>query len=48
MINFQIAAKGEQPITIPSCIAPGQYLLRAEMIALHGGKLASTPHISSL
>ncbi|KAE8452901.1 hypothetical protein EG329_013173 [Mollisiaceae sp. DMI_Dod_QoI] len=31
-----IAAKGEQTITIPSCIAPGQYLLRGELIALHG------------
>jgi len=31
-----IAALGEQSITIPSCIAPGQYLLRAELIALHG------------
>lgn len=27
---------GLHEITIPSCIAPGQYLLRAEMIALHG------------
>ncbi|KAG4426512.1 hypothetical protein IFR04_000394 [Cadophora malorum] len=35
-VDDLIAAKGEQPITIPSCIAPGQYLLRAEMIALHG------------
>jgi len=31
-----IAAQGNQKITIPSCIAPGQYLLRAELIALHG------------
>lgn len=28
--------KGIQAIKIPACIAPGQYLLRAEMIALHG------------
>jgi len=27
---------GEQSIPIPSCIASGQYLLRAELIALHG------------
>ncbi|KAK4249997.1 hypothetical protein VTI28DRAFT_8507 [Corynascus sepedonium] len=27
---------GEHSITIPSCIPEGQYLLRAEMIALHG------------
>lgn len=26
---------GLQAINIPSCITPGQYLLRAEMIALH-------------
>lgn len=26
---------GLHAITIPKCIAPGQYLLRAEMIALH-------------
>ncbi|PQE06073.1 hypothetical protein CJF30_00005015 [Rutstroemia sp. NJR-2017a BBW] len=30
-----IANKGYQSITIPSCIANGQYLLRAEIIALH-------------
>ncbi|CAI0649219.1 unnamed protein product, partial [Colletotrichum noveboracense] len=28
--------QGRQSITIPKCIASGQYLLRAEMIALHG------------
>lgn len=27
--------EGGQPIHIPECIEPGQYLLRAEMIALH-------------
>lgn len=31
-----IANAGLQSITIPSCIADGQYLLRAELIALHG------------
>jgi len=31
-----INGKGRHDIRIPSCIAPGQYLLRAEMIALHG------------
>ncbi|TVY93875.1 putative endo-beta-1,4-glucanase D, partial [Lachnellula willkommii] len=30
-----ITALGEQAIPIPSCIASGQYLLRAELIALH-------------
>lgn len=31
-----IANQGLQSITIPACIADGQYLLRAEIIALHG------------
>ncbi|KAH8726915.1 glycoside hydrolase [Phaeosphaeriaceae sp. PMI808] len=30
-----IANQGVQTITIPQCIAPGQYLLRGELIALH-------------
>jgi hypothetical protein len=38
VLIFQIAALGEQTITIPACIESGQYLLRAELIALHGGK----------
>ncbi|CAI0644082.1 unnamed protein product [Colletotrichum noveboracense] len=31
-----INGQGKHTIKIPACIAPGQYLLRAEMIALHG------------
>ncbi|KAK3685309.1 glycoside hydrolase family 61 protein [Podospora appendiculata] len=31
-----VNGKGRHDIWIPACIAPGQYLLRAEMIALHG------------
>lgn len=31
-----INGKGVHKITIPKCIEPGQYLLRAEMLALHG------------
>jgi hypothetical protein len=30
-----IANGGTQTVTIPKCIAPGQYLLRGELIALH-------------
>lgn len=30
-----IANKGVQSIAIPACLANGQYLLRAELIALH-------------
>jgi hypothetical protein len=35
-VDRLIANKGVQTITIPKCIAPGQYLLRGELIALHG------------
>ncbi|KAF2818774.1 hypothetical protein CC86DRAFT_432830 [Ophiobolus disseminans] len=35
-VDRLIANKGIQTVTIPKCIAPGQYLLRAELIALHG------------
>lgn len=31
-----INGQGKHAIRIPECIAPGQYLLRAEMLALHG------------
>ncbi|KAK3366219.1 glycoside hydrolase family 61 protein [Lasiosphaeria ovina] len=31
-----VTGQGRHDIRIPACIAPGQYLLRAEMIALHG------------
>lgn len=34
--NEVIDNKGSQAIQIPKCIANGQYLLRAEMVALHG------------
>ncbi|KAG9236403.1 putative endo-beta-1,4-glucanase D [Amylocarpus encephaloides] len=37
-VNDLIKALGEQSIEIPSCIASGQYLLRAEIIALHGAR----------
>ncbi|KAK4457267.1 family 61 glycosyl hydrolase [Cladorrhinum samala] len=36
--NVVIDNKGNQVIQIPSCIANGQYLLRAEMVALHGAR----------
>ncbi|KAK7189328.1 endoglucanase II [Paraphaeosphaeria sporulosa] len=35
-VDRLIANGGVQTITIPQCIAPGQYLLRGELIALHG------------
>lgn len=34
-VDNLIANGGVQTITIPQCIAPGQYLLRGELIALH-------------
>jgi hypothetical protein len=33
-----IFGQGRHTIKIPECIEPGQYLLRAEMIALHGAQ----------
>jgi cellulase len=36
-----ISSGGWQDFTVPSCIAPGNYLLRAEIIALHS---ASQPN----
>ncbi|KAJ7165703.1 glycosyl hydrolase family 61-domain-containing protein [Mycena crocata] len=35
-VDRMYANKGKVTFTIPSCIAAGQYLLRHEMIALHG------------
>ncbi|RMZ69346.1 glycosyl hydrolase family 61 [Pyrenophora seminiperda CCB06] len=34
-VDRLIANQGKQVVTIPKCIAPGQYLLRGELIALH-------------
>ncbi|KAH3939352.1 hypothetical protein HBI56_012950 [Parastagonospora nodorum] len=34
-VDRLIANKGVQTVKIPACIAPGQYLLRGELIALH-------------
>jgi cellulase len=34
-VDRMIANQGWVDFTMPSCIAPGQYLLRAEIIALH-------------
>jgi hypothetical protein len=36
-----INSGGNQQIHIPECIEDGQYLLRAEMIALHGARTAN-------
>lgn len=36
--NQVIDNQGNQVIHIPKCIANGQYLLRAEMVALHGAR----------
>ncbi|KAH7106250.1 glycosyl hydrolase family 61-domain-containing protein [Auriculariales sp. MPI-PUGE-AT-0066] len=35
-VDTMIANQGKVTFTIPSCIKPGDYLLRAELIALHG------------
>ncbi|KAL5114973.1 hypothetical protein ACEQ8H_007146 [Pleosporales sp. CAS-2024a] len=34
-VDRLIANKGTQTVTIPACLAPGKYLLRGELIALH-------------
>jgi len=36
-----IAAGGWVDFTMPSCVAPGQYLLRAEIVALHSASKPS-------
>lgn len=35
-VDRMVANKGKVTFQIPECIAAGQYLLRHEMIALHG------------
>lgn len=42
LTRSQIAAAGVQNIPIPACIENGQYLLRAELIALHAGLNTNT------
>ncbi|KAF2466736.1 uncharacterized protein BDR25DRAFT_376874 [Lindgomyces ingoldianus] len=37
-VDRMIAAGGWSDFTMPSCVASGQYLLRAEIIALHSAK----------
>ena len=39
-VDTMIANGGWHYFTMPSCVAPGQYLMRVELIALHG---ASSP-----
>ncbi|ORX97689.1 glycoside hydrolase [Clohesyomyces aquaticus] len=39
-VDRLISNAGVQTITIPQCIAPGQYLLRGELIALHAASSA--------
>lgn len=34
-VDKLIENKGKVTVTIPSCLAPGDYLLRGELIALH-------------
>jgi cellulase len=40
-VDRMISAGGWVDMTIPSCVAPGQYLLRAEIIALHSASKPS-------
>ncbi|KAG8816985.1 hypothetical protein FRC17_000105, partial [Serendipita sp. 399] len=36
-VDSLIANKGKVSFTLPSCVASGEYFMRAEIIALHGG-----------
>jgi cellulase len=40
-VDRMISAAGWVDFTMPSCIAPGNYLLRAEIIALHSASKPS-------
>ncbi|ORY15888.1 glycoside hydrolase family 61 protein-like protein [Clohesyomyces aquaticus] len=40
-VDRMIAAGGWTDFTLPTCVAPGQYLLRAEIIALHSANKPS-------
>ncbi|KAF2685798.1 lytic polysaccharide monooxygenase [Lentithecium fluviatile CBS 122367] len=40
-VDRMISAGGWVDMTMPSCVAPGQYLLRAEIIALHSASKPS-------
>lgn len=37
-VDKMIANNGWHNFTMPSCVAPGEYLMRAELIALHGAQ----------
>ncbi len=37
-VDTMIANKGWHYFTMPSCVAPGDYLMRVELIALHGAQ----------
>lgn len=38
-VDAMIEADGWHTFTLPSCVAPGQYLMRVELIALHSASL---------
>ncbi|OAA63658.1 Glycoside hydrolase, family 61 [Niveomyces insectorum RCEF 264] len=38
-VDTMIANKGWHYFTMPACVAPGNYLMRAELIALHGAEV---------
>ena len=39
-VDTMIANQGWHYFTMPSCVASGDYLMRAELIALHGAQKA--------
>ena len=38
-VDTMIANRGWNYFTMPTCIAPGDYLMRVELIALHGAQM---------
>jgi cellulase len=43
-VDTMIANAGWHYFTMPTCITPGDYLMRVELIALHGAQNQGTMH----
>jgi cellulase len=47
-VDKMISAGGWHYFTMPNCVAPGDYLLRAELIALHGAQNSGQAQCKSI
>lgn len=47
-VDKMISAGGWHYFTMPTCVAPGDYLLRAELIALHGAQNSGQAQCKSI